>query len=409
MKSDINTLRAELLALLDAGDLDTLIATNRQLIATAERRPPDEPPLKESGPMTLLAETVARCLAALPAGAPEDLKAQLWINRANALRLAGPGHDAEAEEAFAHALELDDSKGWWWFDLGLLHKWRGRFERGLDCNLKARSRVGEEKPILWNTAICATALGQGDLAAGIWRDLGIPVTLNEKSGMPFVDGLPPVQVRVLSRSSGHAIGSPLPEGATGFEILWVAPLSPCHGVVQSPSMRDAPIDYGDVILWDGAPISVEQGPGGPIPRFPLLEILRRGDERRFRFVSLQQESGDTEALAKALPEGCRIFVLHEKVEMVCPTCASGQAMVKHEHQPPEEHRIAHGKMIVPAHVDLASLRSAFEGAIGKGGKVMMALPELYETLGETKRAGQEHQTWRGIERTAMKRGLSGKP
>ena len=43
--------------------------------------------------------------------------------------------------------------------------------------------------------------------------------------------------------------------------------------------------------------------------------------------------------------------------------------------------------------------------IGKNGRVVLAIPELYEALGDSKRAGQEHQAWRGIERNAMKKGL----
>ena len=44
--------------------------------------------------------------------------------------------------------------------------------------------------------------------------------------------------------------------------------------------------------------------------------------------------------------------------------------------------------------------------IGRALRTMrLAMPELYEKTGPTKRAGQEHQAWRGIERVALKRGL----
>ena len=38
------------------------------------------------------------------------------------------------------------------------------------------------------------------------------------------------------------------EVAAGFEVVWVQPLSPCHGVVRSPTQRDAVADFGDVVV-----------------------------------------------------------------------------------------------------------------------------------------------------------------
>ena len=54
--------------------------------------------------------------------------------------------------------------------------------------------------------------------------------------------------------------------------------------------------------------------------------------------------------------------------------------------------------------------NALLGPAGVGKSLILrglaiALPRLYELLEETKRAGQEHQAWRGVERKAIKRGL----
>src|SRR5512139_3429211 len=92
-------------------DPDRVIAANRALIAAAERRPLDEPLLREDGPAALAAEAAARCLAALPDGTPAAQRARLWNTRGNALRLAGPAEDAAAREAFAKAVELDPEDG----------------------------------------------------------------------------------------------------------------------------------------------------------------------------------------------------------------------------------------------------------------------------------------------------------
>ncbi|MAC25269.1 MAG: hypothetical protein CMH59_02065, partial [Myxococcales bacterium] len=224
-------------------------------------------------------------------------------------------------------------------------------------------------------ALAATALGQGDVAAGLWRDLGIEARLSE-GGMPIVEGVPEVRVRAPSVASGHGV---LPEPERSFEVLWVAPTSPCHGVVISPSFRDCPVDWGDVVLWDGAPVS--QDP----PVFPLLEILREGDEHRFRFVALAKR-GDVEKIVERLPEGVQAFAHPVGVEK------DGDVL-------------AYGKLVAPASVDLKALRGRFEAALAELRTMRLAMPELYEKTGPTKRAGQEHQAWRGIERVALKRGL----
>ncbi|MFW5876451.1 MAG: tetratricopeptide repeat protein [Myxococcota bacterium] len=388
-------------------DPQVVVAACAALIARAQLRAPDEPALEE-GPARIAADAAARCLERLgeASEADRELHGYLWINRANALRHLGGAFDDEAQEAYRRALELEPERARWWFDLGVLHKWRGRYDAGFDAFLKARARLGDDKPLLWNLAICATALGRGDVAAGIWAQLGMPATVNERSGMPSVQGLPPVQVRVPTRGPGTGADTDVPDRAVGFELLWVAPLSPCHGVVQTPPFREAPVDYGDVVLWDGAPLGVaEDG----TPRFALLTRLRAGDEHRFRFVGLQQGPGDVERLAPALPDGVRVFIHRERVEHVCPRCASGDALRKHQHEPAEAHRIVYGTMVAPAATDLGAFRSGLEGALRSGGRVALALPGLYEAIGDTKAAGQQHQAWRGIERTAVKRGLAGGP
>src|SRR6201999_837754 len=126
----------------------------------------------------------------------------------------------------------------------------------------------------------------GEVAVEALQKLGFPARLLP-GGMPHVDEMPPVQVRVATRGSGHGFGGAELDRAVAFELVWVSPASPCHGVVQTPTFREASVDYGDVVLWDGTPIGVTQQQGRNVPRFPLLSRLRAGDERRLRFVALE--------------------------------------------------------------------------------------------------------------------------
>ncbi len=372
-------------------DYKEVIRSNAATIAAAERRGMDEPPLREGSAAHLAASAALDCLESVsePEAIDPNIGGYLWINRANALRLCGPQHDAAAQEAFGRALALDPERGWWWYDLGLLHKWRGRFAQGLDCNLKARARLGDEKPILWNLAICATATGNGDVAAGVWAQLGMNASTDPSSAMPFVDALPSMLVRVLSRGTGYA-GSLLPDQSIGFELVSVAPLSPCHGVVQTPTFRDAPLDYGDVVLWDGAPVATR--PDGQ-PIFAVLEVLRRGDEPRFAFVGLKKTGHEATLLREALAPDAKLFVQQEHLELSCPECAHGETL--HDHEP--HHRLIYGKVVAPSATTLEHLRGQWDAAQRQHALAFSA-PGLYEALGDTKRAGQAHQAWLGIER-----------
>jgi len=399
------------------------LAAASLLIEQAGRRGMDEPTLTDDGPASWAAKALQRSLDTLSDTERKDadVAGNLYATLGNALRLCGPGLDAEAQEAFTRAIELDPERGEWWYDAGLLDKWRGRFDDGYAANEQARMRMGPQRPVLWNLAICATALGKGEEAVELWEEIGVSARLDRSHDMPYVAGLPPLLLRVLSRTPSTDGTSPLPDRAVGFELVWTAPLSPCHGVVQSPTFRDAPIDYGDLVLWDGAPVAAHRvSAEDAVPVFPLLEILRPGNEPRWAFVALEREPGALEGLEEALPEGSRVFMQHERVEHHCAACEAGEP---HEHDgsvagpasvsapgsatesvpasAPASVSLARGKVIVQPTQDLEAFREAWEAALGARA-VSIALPSLYEALGDSKRAGQEHQAWRGIEGKALR-------
>jgi len=389
-------------------DWRLLLAAASMLVEQAGRRGMDEPPISEEGPASWAAAGLQRALDSLSETDRKDpsIAGNLYAMLGNALRLCGPSRDAEAQEAFTRAIEIDPDRGEWWYDAGLLDKWRGRFDEGFAANELARMHLGDERPVLWNLAICATALGKAEEAVDAWLEMGIEARVDRSRGMPYVAGLPPLLLRVLSRTPSTDATSQLPDKAVGFELVWVAPLSPCHGVVQSPTFRDAPIDYGDLVLWDGAPVAAHATKDyGTVPVFPLLEILRHGAERRWPFVALEREPGALEGLEGDLPEGTRVFVQEERVEHHCAACATGEPHEHHAASVPASAsasaNLVRGKIIVQPLQNLEEFRDSWEAAIGKRAATA-SLPSLYEQLRDSKRAGQEHQAWRGIERKALR-------
>jgi hypothetical protein len=368
-------------------DPELVIRLSAALVRVAEQRPGDEPPFVQ-GPAHLAAGACQTAFEGLSSAQRLDplLGGYLQLNMADGLRMMGPEYDEDALKAYKLALTIDDKNGHWWFHLGLLHKWRGRFHEGLDANQRAYGRLGAHKPVLWNLALCATALGEGRLALEAWEKLGIKGELS-KSGMPMVPGVPPAQVRVATLGEDVGRNDPLPPHVVTFEVLWVEPLSPCHGVVHTPTVRKANVDYGDVVMWDGAPVRVHSVDGRPVPVFPLLSILRAGDERRLRFVGMQKQRGSVQALAAELGAEVQAIVFDER------STADGQS------------NLFYGKLIVPAQTDLRRVREGLEKGLRSRAGLTLAMPRLYELLGDTPAAGKAHQAWGGIERVALKLGL----
>jgi hypothetical protein len=383
-----------------SSDLDLRLAACDALIRAAELLGPDAPS-GNSGPALKAANLAAASIERLSAS--ERLDPQIggyWLmNYANALRLAHLFD--EAESAYTAALALDPKHGDWWFNFGLLHKARHDFERGLQAAQRARELVGERRGVLWNIALCATALGRGEVAVEALRAIGFDARVLS-GGMPHVDDLPAVQVRVATRGSGHGFAGAELDRSVAFELVWVSPASPCHGVVQTPTFREASVDYGDVVLWDGTPLGMTEHDGKPVPRFPLLSRLRAGDEHRLRFVAFEQHEGQVQRLAADLPDGVQLFVHRARVELLCARCASGDDMQKHQHSAPEPHRLVYGKIVVPGSADLQAFRRELDASLARHSGVQLVMPGLFEALGDAPAAGKAHQIWRGIERSALK-------
>jgi tetratricopeptide (TPR) repeat protein len=371
------TLVEEAVAILDAfpAEPEIVIAAGAALIRSAER-PIDEPPAIE--PAQIAAGAAERCLGKTKLDDP-----RLFALRGNALRLLGPGRRDDAIAALERAIAIEPD-GARWFDLALVHKHARDFASARRALEQAKA-FGAPRALLFNLAIACTALGDLDAASDAWRALGM-----ERAG-----DLPPVRVRLATIGSGLELSAILPDQAAGFEMVWAQPLSPCHGVIRSPTFRDAIADFGDVVLWDGAPVSVD---AERVPCFPVLGVLKQGDERRFRFVARVHDDTSIDALGEALPEEIVVYRHGARVELVCPRCAAGETLIKHEHLPPEEHRVAYGKVLAPGSFDLKELARVIEGA--KRPDVLMAIPSLYEAIGDTKSAGKHHKRWGEINRTA---------
>jgi hypothetical protein len=113
-------------------------------------------------------------------------------------------------------------------------------------------------------------------------------------------------------------------------------------------------------------------------------------------VALQQEPEQVADLARDLPRPALLFIHREQIEMMCARCASGDHMRKHEHGPPEEHRLVLGKMVLPNGTDLRAFQRELEARLRSHTGIQWVMPGLLEALGETAAAGKAHQMWNSL-------------
>ena len=314
------------------------------------------------------------------------------------LRFGGPDLDQRAIEAFKAAIDEQPSEGARWADLALLYKELGRYEDSFACGMRARTLLGDVRPVLFNLAIAATATRRGPTAVELWHAAQIPAQPGP-NGLPVVEGIPPAFLRVPTRGTGFAYDV-LKPSEIGIELVSLQPISPCHGVVTSPVFQDGPIDVGDVVLFDAAPAAwVHPKDEEKVPAFLLLGLLHASRDHRFRFVGLENRAGAFNRFREALLPYSILLQDPADAFHSCPRCDAG---VSHEHQSSfRPQGLFYGKVIFPAQSDLHEIKHKLEELARQIEGFAVSAPGLYEALADTKAAGQAHLAWKGIEKRAQ--------
>jgi hypothetical protein len=321
----------------------------------------------------------------------------LSIELAGLLRRLGPEDRLDADRIYRRLRAENPSSSATHWNHALLLKHLGRFDEALAALDAYRSAGGgADTAFNWNTGICATGVGLGQKALDVWLAEHFKITLAD-DGMPS-GSFPVVQVRISSRGP---LGGPPCEpttGASGYEYGWVQPRSPCHGVLLTPLVMDAPTDVGDLLLWDGAPVRFKEFDGRRVATFPLLKVLARGGYRRYRFRAEQEDAGLVAALEEALPRGAQLYVHDEEVAWLCQKCATSGAPDPHEHDGPAARRFVSGKLAVPPGVSLGDVRDRLSESLRVRPAVRLAVPALHRDDGDLATAARDEALWLQLRR-----------
>jgi hypothetical protein len=304
---------------------------------------------------------------------------------ATAARMTARQHDKLAEESYRRLVELQPDDSGSHYNLGLFFKSRGRFHEGMAANQAAANLRDEpSEACQWNLGICATGAGQGEVALNVWRQLQQKLQPG-RFGLP--EGrYPMTKVRLAERPLAERTAESDDPGLE--ETIWIERLSPCHGIVRSVLYQDLGVNYGDVVLFDGAPITYHTYGDQEVAVFPHLATLVRSNYRFFDFAGTQEEKGQLSDVSGDLADDAVVYSHSENFVHLCANCWRNR-QVDHEHGEKITKHVITGRIAAPPDMDAKELLRQLDAAMSKRTSCHLYAPELCEAAGLAERAAVE--------------------
>lgn len=337
----------------------------------------------------LFAQVTAALRAALDSGTAltRDEELATLCALATIARMLGRTHDQLAERCYLRRIELEPELWTHHYDYGLFLKTRARFREGVAANRRAFELGGaEDEAVRWNLGICATGAGDSATALEMWKTIGhdIPVGRFDLPDGPYDS----VKVRIAERPLAERDPNHDPDDPGLEETIWIERLSPCHGVIRSGTYNPIGVDFGDVILFDGAPITEHEYSGGKVPVFPHLVTLVRAGYLIVPFGGTQAHAEQVAELSKALPDDAVLYVHSEQVQVLCSHCWESGLVSSGKHRQ-KKHHVVTGKLCAPPSLSPRELLAIIDAAVKAEKGVQLLIPDLAAAVGDAQRAEVE--------------------
>lgn len=314
-------------------------------------------------------------LAKLHEGQPEQ--EQILRGLATSARMMARQKDTIAESTLRKLTQIDPQKSEHQYNLGLFYKTRGRFAEGLAANRAAANLTQEiVESYEWNLGICATGARNAKVALEVWKRMGQKIEPG-RFGLPE-GGYPACKVRLAERPLAERTAELDDPGDE--ETVWIERLSPCHGIVRSVLYGNLGVDYGDVILMDGAPITHHTYGEQQVPVFPHLATLLRQIYQFFDFAGTQETAHQLADLSKELDGDAVIYSHSENFKIMCANCWRSPDIDHAVHEEMEKHVVT-GRIACPPGLAPARLLEMIDRAIEKQGTCQLYAPDLCAAAG----------------------------
>lgn len=296
-------------------------------------------------------------------------------------RLVGRQYDDLAEHSYARLVELLPNEPWAYYNQGLFYKTRGRFSEGMHANQKAMALADKpQEGTQWNLGICATGAGNAKLALSIWKELGQKI---EMGRFDLPEGrYPSCKVRLAQRPLAERDAAQDDPGEE--ETIWIERLSPCHGIIRSVLYQDLGVDYGDVIMFDGAPITHHTYGDKQVPVFPHLATLRHSHYQFYDFAGTQASKGRLADVSGQLEGDAIIYSHSESYHILCAACWRNEA-IDHEHKATEEKHVVTGRIAAAPDIAPDALLRQIDIALKDSPENRIFSPDLCRAAGQSDR------------------------
>lgn len=232
--------------------------------------------------------------------------------------LDAQGRRAEAIREYERACALDPGWSVPHYNLGLIYKYAGDWERSLHRNQRAAALNPSDQASWWNLGIAATALGRWDEARRAWRGCGIDLPEGE-GPVDYPCGRTPIRLH--------------PQGDA--EVVWSQRIDPARAAIQSIPFPESGFRWGDLVLNDGAPTGYRMLGEQEVPVFDCLGMLKSSPFSTF--VAQIERPGQGEAaggLAElAAARGLAAEDWTTSVAVLCKACSEGRPHGRHDHSP----------------------------------------------------------------------------
>lgn len=321
-----------------------------------------------------------------------EAETQLLQGLATAARMMARQRDEVVERCCRRLIELNPKDSNRYYDFGLFLKTRGRFREGMIANQTAEALADRwPESYEWNLGICATGAGEGALALQVWKRLDQKI---EMGRFELPDGkYPRCKVRLAQRPLAERAADSDDPGLE--ETIWVERLSPCHGIIRSVLYEDLGIDYGDVVLFDGAPITYHTYGKEKVPVFPHLVTLIRNNYRMFDFAGTQESAGQIADATDDLERDAIVYSHSENFIRLCASCWRNPDL-DHRHECTVEKHVVTGRIAAPADFDVRELLRQLDTAVAKREPCRIYAPDLCDAVGLTDRAAFERRRFEMI-------------
>lgn len=301
---------------------------------------------------------------------------------ATAARMLARQRDDIAENSYRKLTEIYPRESAHHYNLGLFFKTRGRFEEGMKSNQTAVNLADETVDSYeWNLGICATGAGNGAVALDIWKRMGHEIEMG-RFGLPE-GSYHQCKVKLAERPLAERTADMDDPGLE--ETVWIERLSPCHGIIRSVLYGDVGVDYGDIILIDGAPITYHTYGDTKVPVFPHLATLIRQKYKFFDFAGTQDEPRQLAGASIDLDEDAVVYPHSENFLQLCANCWRDPDIDHERHVRMEKHVVI-GRIAAPGHIDHVQLLDQIDRAMAKRSGCQLYAPDLCVAAGFETRA-----------------------